>query len=214
LSAQSVYNDIDKVMLARLGSLDAVGVYAAAYRVIDMAFIPMRALLTASYAPFFRAGDTGLAGSVALARRLLPAGLGIASVASLLLLLGADVVAFLLGPEFSRSVDILRLLAVIPVLRALHYLPADAMSGAGLQGFRTAAQVGVAVANVGLNFVVIPWMGVHGAVLSSIACDAALAAVLWVSIVWRLRSSLTRSTLHNADQAVRHNFTTSTGRKT
>jgi O-antigen/teichoic acid export membrane protein len=189
LAAQGVYNDIDKVMLARLGPLEAVGVYAAAYRVVDMAFIPMRALLTASYARFFRAGDQGLAGSVTLARRLMLPSLGIASVATLVLLLGADVIALVLGPGFAATVGILRMLAVIPVLRALHYLAADALTGAGLQGVRTAVQFGVAGANMGLNLLLIPMLGVHGAVAASIVCDAALALVLWAVVGIRLRSS-------------------------
>jgi O-antigen/teichoic acid export membrane protein len=176
-------------MLARLGSLEGAGIYAAAYRVIDMAFIPMRALLTASYARFFRAGELGLAGSVALARRLLPTSLCLASASAVVLVLGADVVALLLGPEFRASVDVLRMLAVIPVLRAVHYLAADALTGAGLQGVRTTAQIGIAVANVGLNLLLIPTLGVHGAVAASIACDAALAVALWAVIGVRLRSS-------------------------
>jgi O-antigen/teichoic acid export membrane protein len=174
-------------MLARLGSLDGVGVYAAAYRVVDMAFIPMRALLTASYARFFQAGEHGLAESVALARRLLVPSLGIASAAALLLVLGADLVVLLLGPEYSAAVGFLRLLALIPVLRAVHYLAADALTGAGLQGVRTVAQLGVAGFNVALNVVLIPTLGVYGAVWTSIASDATLGVVLWVIVRRRLR---------------------------
>ena len=57
LSAQNIYNDIDKTMLARMATLDAVGIYAAAYRLIDVAFIPVRSLLYAGYTDFFRAGQ-------------------------------------------------------------------------------------------------------------------------------------------------------------
>src|SRR5208283_1522712 len=35
-TAQTVYNDIDKTMLARLGTLEATGIYGAAYRLIDV----------------------------------------------------------------------------------------------------------------------------------------------------------------------------------
>ena len=43
LSAQNIYNDIDKSMLARLSTLEATGIYSAAYRLIDVSFVPVRA---------------------------------------------------------------------------------------------------------------------------------------------------------------------------
>ena len=198
MSAQGAYNDIDKVMLARLGSVDAVGVYAAAYRLVDMAFIPMRALLTASYARFFRAGERGLAGSAMLARQLLLPSLAMSFGASLVLLFGADLVVLLLGPEFSDAVGILRMLAVIPLLRALHYLAADALSGAGLQGTRTIVQICVAVVNVSLNLLLIPLLGAEGAAWASIASDGLLALLLWVVVVRRLRPSVRTSPIEPA----------------
>ena len=44
-TAQTVYNDIDKTMLARLSTLEATGIYGAAYRIIDVSFVPVSALL-------------------------------------------------------------------------------------------------------------------------------------------------------------------------
>ena len=66
LSAQTIYNDVDKTMLARLATLDAAGIYAAAYRLIDIAFLPIRALLAAAYPSFFRHGEDGIGGSLSL----------------------------------------------------------------------------------------------------------------------------------------------------
>src|SRR5438445_12622954 len=71
-SAQSIYDDIDKTMLARMASLDAVGIYGAAYRLIDVAFVPVRSLLSAGYQGFFRAGRNGMQGAIDYMRRLLP----------------------------------------------------------------------------------------------------------------------------------------------
>src|SRR5262249_45359822 len=36
LSSQSIYNNIDKTMMVRLTSLEAAGIYATAYRVLDV----------------------------------------------------------------------------------------------------------------------------------------------------------------------------------
>ena len=71
LSAATIYNDIDKTMVARLATLEAAGVYGAAYRLIDVAFIPVRALLSATLPGFFRAGAGGLQASMRYGKRML-----------------------------------------------------------------------------------------------------------------------------------------------
>ena len=63
LSAQTIYNDIDKTMLARLSTLAATGIYGAAYRIVDASFAPVSALLAAAYPNVFRRGIAGIAGS-------------------------------------------------------------------------------------------------------------------------------------------------------
>lgn len=72
LSAQTIYNDIDKTMLAKLSTLDATGIYAAAYRVIDVAFTPVQSVRYAAYSNFFRHGASGIAASYAYSKQLMP----------------------------------------------------------------------------------------------------------------------------------------------
>ena len=188
LASQTVYNDVDKVMLARLASDASAGVYASAYRAIDLACVPLRAIFGAAYIRYFRAGTAGLRGTIRIARELLAPSLAAASASALLLLATAGLLPILLGSEFDDAVGVARWLAIIPVLRALHYLPADSLTGAGLQGVRTACQLGVAVFNVGLNLALIPVFGMSGAVAASIATDAVLAALLWTVVIRRLRT--------------------------
>ena len=70
-SATTIYNDIDKIMLSRLADLAATGVYAAAYRVIDVTMTPVRSLAAAAYPQFFRKGTAGLAATYPYARSLI-----------------------------------------------------------------------------------------------------------------------------------------------
>jgi O-antigen/teichoic acid export membrane protein len=114
-----------------------------------------------------------------MARRLVPPAAAYAVAAALALVLLAPTVPWLLGPEYRNVVEVIRWLAVIPVLRALHYFAADALTGSGHQGWRTAAQLTVAGFNVALNVVLIPRYSWRGAVWASIASDAALALLLW-----------------------------------
>ncbi len=189
LGSQAVYNDIDKAMLFRISGEGAAGLYTAAYRVVDMAFVPLRALLAAAYPRFFASGASGLGAALALTRRLAPAGAGYAALASLALLLGAPLLPVLLGGAYTGSVGVLRGLAVLPLLKVAHHLAADTLTGAGQQGVRSAWQVGVAVLNAGVNLVLIPSLGVAGAVVSSVVCDAVLAIALWAVVARRVPQS-------------------------
>jgi O-antigen/teichoic acid export membrane protein len=88
-----------------------------------------------------------------------------------------------LGPSYAGVADAIRWLAILPALRAMHYFAADALTGAGHQELRTAAQVGVAVFNVALNLVLIPAYSWVGAAWASLASDGALAVSLWSILI-------------------------------
>jgi O-antigen/teichoic acid export membrane protein len=187
LSAQSAYNDIDKVMLARLGSVEAAGIYAAAYRIVDVAFRPMMALLAAAYPQFFRHGAGGVRPALVFLKRLALPGVSYAAAASLALFLLAGMVPVLLGESYAASVGALQGLAALPLLRALHFLAADLLTGCGHQGLRTAVQVVVAFLNVGLNIVLIPMYSWGGAVAASLICDGLMVVLLWTIVRRKVR---------------------------
>ncbi len=185
LSAQGIYNDIDKTMLARLSSLSATGIYGAAYRIIDVSFTPVRSLLFAAYARFFQHGQDGIKGSLGFARKLLPVAIGYGVVGGLILFMAAPLLPYILGPEYRETVGALRWLALLPLLKAVHYFAADTLTGAGFQKARSLVQVVVAVFNVGINFWLITNYSWRGAAWASLASDGILAFCLWI-MVWRL----------------------------
>jgi len=184
LSAQTIYNDVDKTMLARLATLDAAGIYAAAYRLIDIAFLPIRALLAAAYPSFFRHGEDGIAGSLGFARRLVPKPLMYSATAALGMTLAAPLVPHILGAEYARTSQAMRWLSLLPLLKTLHYFAADALTGAGHQALRTFVQVAVAGFNVVVNLWLIPAYSWRGAAWSSLASDGLLALALWSCALW------------------------------
>jgi O-antigen/teichoic acid export membrane protein len=194
LAAVTIYNDIDKTMVARLATLEAAGVYAAAYRLIEVAVIPVRALLTAAYPGFFRIGKDGLVATVRHSRRLLIRIIPYSLFSSVALLFGAPLVPHILGRQYAEVTEALRWLALLPVLKTLHYFIADALTGAGHQGIRTLTQVGVAAFNVLINLWLIPAYGWRGAAWSSIASDGFLALSLWsiVTLMRRREGSICR----------------------
>jgi O-antigen/teichoic acid export membrane protein len=184
-SSQTIYNDIDKTMLVRLSELSAAGIYGTAYRLVDLIFQPVSALLYSSFARFFKAGENGISGSVNVARGLLPYTLAYGAAGAIALFFLSPVLPFILGHGFGESVEALRWLAPLAIIRPVHYMAANSLTGAGFQGLRAAVQVGVAAGNVALNFWLIPAYSWRGAAWVSLASDGALALGLWAA-VWLL----------------------------
>jgi O-antigen/teichoic acid export membrane protein len=190
-SAQTIYNDIDKAMLARLGTLEATGIYGAAYRLIDVSFAPVMSLLAAAFPNMLRVGTAGITATVRYARPLFLRALGYATFVSIALLAGAGIVPYILGGEYRLTVEALRWLAVLPMLKVVHYFLNDALIGAGHQGLQTSVHVGAAGFNVLINLWVIPAYSWRGAAWSSIASDAILACGMATAVLVLSRRSQT-----------------------
>jgi O-antigen/teichoic acid export membrane protein len=190
-SAQTIYNDIDKTMLAGLGTLEATGIYGAAYRLIDVSFAPVSSLLAAAYPNLFRIGLGGVSATLQYARPLILRALGYAAFVSIALLAGAGIVPHILGGEYRLTVEALRWLAILPMLKVVHFFLSDALAGAGYQGLRTFIQVAVAVFNVLINLWIIPIYSWRGAAWSSIASDALLACGIGAAALVLSRRSQT-----------------------
>jgi O-antigen/teichoic acid export membrane protein len=198
-SAQSVYNDIDKTMLARLGDLSATGIYGAAYRLIDVSLVPVKSVLSAAYPGCFRAGQEGVSGSVKYMRRLLPKPVGFAVIIVMSLFFCAPVLPHILGKEYTNTVMALRWLALLPLLKTFHFFFADALTGSGYQGLRTMIQFVVAAVNVLVNLWIIPAYSWRGAAWSSLGCDGLLACLYLVALVSLSRRQERRSQLVAAE---------------
>ncbi|MGB6610513.1 MAG: polysaccharide biosynthesis C-terminal domain-containing protein, partial [Acidobacteriaceae bacterium] len=153
----------------------AAGIYSAAYRVVDAASAPIYGVYAAAAPRFFREGATGVRPARAFARttlsRTLPYSIGAAG----LLFLGAPLLPVLFGPSFRGSVEALRWLSLLPVLRALHYAWGTTITASASQWNRTATQFGAAAFNLCLNFLLIPRWSWRGAAVASLLTDGALA---------------------------------------
>jgi O-antigen/teichoic acid export membrane protein len=174
-------------MLSRLGGMEATGVYAAAYRVIDVSMTPVRSLAAAAYPQFFRKGAGGMAATYPYAQSLIAKAALYGSLASAGLWLFAPVLPHFLGSRYSDVVPAVRWLALIPFLRCLHSFMADALSGAGLQPTRTGIQVVAALVNIGLNLVILPRYSWRGAAWTSLGCDGLLAVLFWATAFYYRR---------------------------
>jgi O-antigen/teichoic acid export membrane protein len=92
-------------------------------------------------------------------------------------------VPLVLGADYHESVEALRWLAALPLLRTVQYFGADALTGAGFQGSRTVGQLGIAALNILLCLWLLPLYSWRGAAWASLASDGALALTMW-GLVW------------------------------
>jgi O-antigen/teichoic acid export membrane protein len=188
LSAQSIYNDIDKTMLARLSTLDAAAIYAVAYRFVDAAMVPVRSVAYVTYPQFFKHGVNGIAQTCAFAKKVIPKAFLYGFTISCILFFFAPVIPYLFGHAYGSSAQAMRWLCWLPAIKSIHSFQTDVLTGAGYQFVRSAMQWLVAIFNVAINFWLIPIWGWKGAAWSSLAADGILVVLLQLAIWFYLSS--------------------------
>ncbi|HEY4069420.1 MAG TPA: oligosaccharide flippase family protein [Burkholderiaceae bacterium] len=187
LSANSVYTDIDKAVLARYENPQINGQYTAAYRLVYMAFTPVMAVLLATQGLFFRIGsESGVSATFRLATRVAWLGAAYCIGLAVLLYAASPLVVWALGAQYTLSVEILRTLALLPLALMAQSVFSEALTGADRQRARSFAQVTVALACFALNMVLVPRLGWQGAVIATYCSQIGLAALviglIWVSV--------------------------------
>ncbi len=183
-SASNINSDIDKTMLASMATLEATGIYGAAYRLIQVGSIPIYAVLSASYPKFFQEGAKGIKGCLILVKRLLPF-VAIYGVISLIGFLAfAPWITYILGDEYQSAIATVRWLAPLPIIGSIQLLLADTLTGAGFQKTRSAIQVVTALGNVGLNFWLIPLYSWKGAAWATLTSDSFRVICLAIAVGW------------------------------
>ena len=181
-SSISVYNDVDKSILAGMGQLYAAGIYSAAYRIIDVASVPIYAAYTAASPHFFREGEGSAAQAYTLANRMLRRTIPYGVLIALALLAASPVLPYFFGASFAGAIEAMRWLCLLPLIRGFHYAWGTTITGAASQWYRTGAQAGVAVFNLLLNLMLIPRWSWRGAAVASLLTDSLLAAATWMIV--------------------------------
>lgn len=182
-SSARVLDSIDRPMLVRLGptATDA-GFYNVGYRLIQMSMMPLAALVRASVADFFDAGLDGRKAALRVAQRLTVRAAAFGVAVGIGLFVFAPLVPWMLGEEWTEVVDVLRYLALLPLIKGVQVFPANALTGSGHQASRNrTVLLGIAV-NVVANLALIPEYGWRGAAIATLVAEAAMSMALWWSL--------------------------------
>jgi len=192
-STSSAYNDVDKTMLSHYGMNVANGIYSMAYRVVEIASIPVFSVRDAATPKFFQQGAKGIEHSAALGRSLLKRAMLLGVFAATCIFVFAPIIPHIIGKDFTESVNALRWLSLIPFFRSIHQITGTALMGAGLQRYRTSSQCIAAAVNFGLNLWLIPAYSWRGAAWSSLFTDALLGGMNWFMLSYAVRAAARRA---------------------
>lgn len=172
---------VDMVLLGLLAGQLAVGLYAAAYRLLEtvlfVAWVVVRAVL-----PVLATDGADWVIVRGVTRALTVMTWVFAPYAVVLWLYGGDLLQLLYGPRYASAHPMLLWLAPAPLLFGAGYLLGYTLVAVG-QSRRILAASGAALAvNVGLNLVLIPaWAGVGAAAATTGSYAAELLLLLWLA---------------------------------
>lgn len=178
-SANVIDKQIDIVLVGVFLNPAAVAFYTLAKQITDFVLAPAESL-GFTISPNF--GEQKAAGQLEEARRIyetsltnilllyIPAAVGLAIVAEPFL-------TMVIGNEYAGAVPVLQVLAGFVVLQAITNLTSDSLDYLGRARSRAVAKGGTAVANLGLNVLLIPTIGVVGAALATVATHSVYVAV-------------------------------------
>lgn len=183
-SAQKLYVDADKFLLAGLSTLGAAGLYSAGYRFVDLAFLPLYSLLTAAGPRHFRAGIEGTSHALKGVASLAVPALGYCLVVGIGLTLLAPFLPWLLGREYEGTVAVVQWLAWLPLVSLLRLLLNQVFVVSDGQGKGAVVLVSGALLNMGLNVWWIPLWGWQGAALATFVTEGSMAILLLSLLIW------------------------------
>ncbi|SMC22450.1 Membrane protein involved in the export of O-antigen and teichoic acid [Desulfacinum hydrothermale DSM 13146] len=181
-AAQKVYVDIDKIMLVRLTTLEITGAYSAAYRVVDMANVPLMSFFAAAAPRFFRAGGEGVRSAARYAWQVLPLPMLYALAVSVSMYLLAGLLPWVLGAGFAPAVEVLRWLAWLPLLTIPRRFGQTVLNASGGQAISLLMTLGGAVINIGLNAWLILLWSWRGAVVATYVAELVMIVCFYVSV--------------------------------
>ncbi|MBE9069693.1 oligosaccharide flippase family protein [Leptolyngbya cf. ectocarpi LEGE 11479] len=197
-SAETVNGQIDRTMLVSLASADAAGIYAAGYRFIDVGYIIIIAVMSATYTRFLRHGASGIKAGLKFALKLVPVSVGYGIISAIALVSLAPFTANILGEEYAQSGGVLLWLAPIHLIATLQFIAADTLTGSGFHRVRSILQVTAAFINFGANLYLIPRFSWQGAAWATLTSETFKLITLWLAVLFYSKRATIQGQLANA----------------
>lgn len=188
-SSDFINENIDKIMLASVASLQATGLYGAGFRLLTVFKIPIFSVAGATFPRFFRHGTQGIKGSFSFAKKLMPIAIGYGVAVTAIIFLISPYIINVIGEEYADIDKLLRIVALLPLITTFQVLGGDALTGSNHQSYRTSVQVFAAGLNVILNIWLIPLYSWYGAAWATMISESAKVVGFFAAILYLLRGN-------------------------
>jgi O-antigen/teichoic acid export membrane protein len=183
----SVYARLDLMLLSVMATPTAVGLYGAAYRVIE-AVLSLSSILMRTLFPMLAAVSSDRPALLRRFQRAAELNWIVLVPLLLIVLFGADEIVVLAGgPGMRASAAPLRVLMLATVATFTDNLFAAVITVLGRQRYFVLTGAGALALNLALNLLLIPRYGTLGAAWATFATEAAAAVVLWTILRVELR---------------------------
>jgi O-antigen/teichoic acid export membrane protein len=171
--------DADKPLVTEIAGAAVGGTYTAAFRLVEVASIPVRAITYAVVARYFRHAKSGTHSGIAFGKRLLPFVACYAVLAGLGLFIGADWVPMILGPAYAATPFYIRVLAAFPLLSGVSTIGFDMLRATERQRLRSAIVLVSSFGTIPVIWLATLHSGAAGAAMARVACQSLVAAAAW-----------------------------------
>ena len=179
----SVHEDADKILMVRLADPTSAGLYAAAYRAVQVALAPLRALVSASHRRFLQ-HDPGRSGEhLQRSLKFSAGGAGYGFAAAIAVFVAAPLLPLALGSAYAGSVEMVRLLALLVLLRGLGVFCFNGLMGLRAHGARLLAVSSAATAAAAGCGLLIPLWSWRGAAVATLVAELVFLSASWTALV-------------------------------
>ncbi|ROQ90784.1 oligosaccharide flippase family protein [Desulfosoma caldarium] len=195
--ANKLYIDADKFLLARMASLEVTGTYSAGYRFVDLALLPLHALLDAAAPRLFKAGAESMRSALRAIVPLLWPSFAYALTVGAAISLAAPLIPHFLGSDYAGAVPATQWLAWLP----LAGLPRQLLNYTVIAG--DAQRLGMmtagagALVNVALTIWWIPLWSWRGAAAATYASELFMTLMLAAFLLGKTYGISRHSSIQN-----------------
>lgn len=185
--SESLVDVSDRPLLVRYDHEADAGIYGLGGRIVQFGYLPLRIVMRASDADLFEAGEHGVGPALAVTRSLLRSMLAIGALMGVGLVVAAPILPLIAGDKWDDAIEAIRLLAALPLVRALQYLIGNTLTASGHQWWRVGATLSAAALNFGLNLLLLPQGSWRTAVFTTMVSEVYLTAALALVTYWLVR---------------------------
>lgn len=178
----------DRWLLTRFDHKADAGLYGLGARIVQFGYLPLRILMRTHDAELFAAGKDGVRSALTVTKRMIKPGMAVATLVTVGFLVLAPVVPWVAGAEYEEALQVIRLLALLPMIRMVQYLSGNTLSAADRQRWRMMATGAAMVVNLGLNLWLLRDGDWRTAVYTTFVSEVLLAGLLIGLVSYGVRS--------------------------